>query len=531
MKIIKYLAVIQLFTLLSLSVWSNNIAVTSVSLEDQVAAEHYVFIEFNIGWENSWRTTSVPNNWDAAWVFCKYRVAGGEWHHVYIHNTGHTAPSGATIDVADDTTGAFIYRSSEGSGTNIWLNARLRWDYGNEGINDDAALEVKVFAVEMVYVPQGAFYLGDSTANSRFFAQPNNKSFYNVTSEDPISVGSSSGYLWATGGISSGTIPSSYPKGYNAFYLMKYEISQEQYIEFLNTLTRAQQDSLTESDISETTVTNFYVMSNTTFMVSRNGIRCDATLPDMVSPVEFYADLNETVPGNETVDGQNIVSNFLSWPDFAAYLDWSGLRPMTELEFEKACRGPNNPVGGEFAWGNTLIHDQPYTVSNGGEPGEVINSLPQNTGNCNYFLTKPNTAFFMRCGIFAASSVNHSRMETGATYYGNMEMSGNTTELIVNAYGAAGRSFTGLHGDGTLLPTGYADTDYWPGINGNDDDGDANTTYQTEGVSEYAGAGARGGNLADVETILMISNRTDAIGAIFSQRKNYRSGRGCRTSP
>ena len=29
----------------------------------------------------------------------------------------------------------------------------------------------------------------------------------------------------------------------------------------------------------------------------------------------------------------------ISWSDMSAYLDWSGLRPMTELEYEKACRG------------------------------------------------------------------------------------------------------------------------------------------------------------------------------------------------
>ena len=131
-------------------IYSNNILIENVSLEDQVAAEHYVFIEFDLSWDNSWRTASVPNNWDAAWVFCKYRLAGGEWHHVYLHYAGHTAPSGATINVAGDTTGAFIYRSVNGSGSNNWANIRLRWDYGNQGLNDDASLEVMVLGSEMV---------------------------------------------------------------------------------------------------------------------------------------------------------------------------------------------------------------------------------------------------------------------------------------------------------------------------------------------------------------------------------------------
>jgi len=227
MKILSYLSVFHLVILITLATSANNITVQNVSLEDQVAAEHYVFIEFDLSWENSWRTQAVPNNWDAAWVFCKYRLAGGEWQHVYIHDTNHYAHSSAVIDVAPDTTGAFIYRASNGSGTNDWINIRLRWDYGNQGVNDDAAIEVIVFAIEMVYVPEGAFYLGDSTSLSRFYRYNDNKSFYQITSEDAFLADNSLNNLWALNQLEEGTVPAVYPKGYQAFYVMKYEISQE----------------------------------------------------------------------------------------------------------------------------------------------------------------------------------------------------------------------------------------------------------------------------------------------------------------
>ena len=42
------------------------------------------------------------------------------------------------------------------------------------------------------------------------------------------------------------------------------------------------------------------------------------------------------------------------WDDAIRYSAWVGLRPMTELEFEKACRGPLATVDGEFPWGDTL---------------------------------------------------------------------------------------------------------------------------------------------------------------------------------
>jgi hypothetical protein len=36
-------------------------------------------------------------------------------------------------------------------------------------------------------------------------------------------------------------------------------------------------------------------------------------------------------------------------PRALRYLAWAGLRPMTELQFEKACRGVERGVPGEFA--------------------------------------------------------------------------------------------------------------------------------------------------------------------------------------
>ena len=44
--------------------------------------------------------------------------------------------------------------------------------------------------------------------------------------------------------------------------------------------------------------------------------------------------------------------NYLSWDDAMAYADWAALRPMTELEFTKACRGDKEPAFHERPWGN-----------------------------------------------------------------------------------------------------------------------------------------------------------------------------------
>lgn len=56
---------------------------------------------------------------------------------------------------------------------------------------------------------------------------------------------------------------------------------------------------------------------------------------------------------NETTDGKWIACNWLTWMDGAAYTDWAALRPFTELEFEKAARGPQLVVNDEYSWGST----------------------------------------------------------------------------------------------------------------------------------------------------------------------------------
>ncbi|MFN9949995.1 MAG: hypothetical protein ACK53B_04445, partial [Bacteroidota bacterium] len=53
---------------------ANNITVSAISLTNRNTSTKTVRVNFNLNWDNSWRTTSAPFNWDAAWVFVKYRV-------------------------------------------------------------------------------------------------------------------------------------------------------------------------------------------------------------------------------------------------------------------------------------------------------------------------------------------------------------------------------------------------------------------------------------------------------------------------
>lgn len=212
------------------------------------------------------------------------------------------------------------------------------------------------------------------------------------------------------------TIPSAYPTGYNAFYCMKYEMSQEQYVDFFNTLTRDQQNTRTNANVYGNAPVNgnVFVMSNYSTLQKRNGISCPSTGLGTIDPITFYCDYNSNGTGNQSDDGQNIACNYLDWMCVAAYADWAGLRPMSEGEFEKACRGPNNAVADEYAWGSSGCYSTDYTITNAGWSNEGISDMGTNTGNMLYGLTYGNFIGPGRCGIFAASSSNHTRVETGA---------------------------------------------------------------------------------------------------------------------
>lgn len=708
-----------LFTALGLSTLgrANNIAVSNISLTGQNTtagannAANFALVQFDLSWENSWRVgySTGVNNWDAAWVFVKYRVNGGDWAHAYLNDSGHDDGSGTTLDIeaglltpgstfnatTNPALGCFFYRNAAGTGNILNTALQLRWNYGANGLNDNDLVEVKVFAIEMVYVPQGGFDAGESSpinpllndANSasvtfqltgngsnggttftdesaaanaitrtgntaystttaafggssvyfdgtndnlrigalndadfdfgsgdftiELYVRPNgtaggspisyvggsvaaegwalrtstNLTFYTYNnSSNPtviISGGTIAANTWyhiaitrsgtaltgyidglqafsttingnlhtmgnlgkylqlgeqyyssgandwggyishvritkgvarpatefahaahnllghlrgatenlalrvgsesalTLGGSSAGNMVSqtagqttaddftaastkslgaNFPKGHKAFYCMKSEISQQQYVNFLNTLTRAQQDARTATSLASgtTSVTNRYVMSNTSTISNRNGIRCDASIHTS-NPITFYCDFNGNGTGGEAGDGLGIACNFLSWADGAAYMDWAGLRPMTELEFEKAARGSRANAISEYAWGSNSA-TAAATLNNSGANNETVS-----TGNAIYGTSAIGGP--LRTGAFAQSGTG--RAAAGGSLYGILDLSGNLEERAVCLGSDSGRVFTGVHGNGALAANGNADASNWPTFTGN----------------------------------------------------------------
>ncbi len=512
MKKTKYLKPGLLFLSLALFLATasraNNIIVDNVSLTGQNTVNHTTSVRFDISWENSWRTSTAPNNWDAAWVFIKFRVGSGNWKHATLNSANHLAPEGSTINTPADKTGVFIYRSVNGTGTFSLTGVKLSWDYAVDGVGDNDVVDVKVFAIEMVYVPQGSFYVGNGASYaSPFYTYPTTNSSFPIVDEGAISVGTTAGYLYyASGGSDqgdqSGPIPAAFPKGYHAMYCMKYEITQQDYVDFLNMLSRDQQNTRTTVNLASgiSSVTNRYVLTNTSTMVDRNCIRCDATI-NAVNPISFYCDYNGNGIGGEPGDGLFIACNYINWADLAAYLDWAALRPMTELEFEKICRGPGPAVAAEYVWGASSGLSLTNQINNPGqnnESGSAGSNVSSNNG----------VAGPMRVGSF--STATSTRVQSGSCYYGAFDMSGNAWERPVTVGNAIGRSFTGLHGDGSLSASGDANVANWPGI-------------------DAIGGGFRGGWWGLSNTYLPTSARGYASHE-GSLRRERMGGRGIRTA-
>lgn len=481
---------------------SNNVEIENISLTGQNNATDTKLIEFDVSWENSWRTAASPSNWDAVWIFAKYRLTSGTlWEHATINanSANHTAPAGSTIDAVPDAMGAFLYRDVDGFGPNDFNNVQLQWDYGVDGLNDNDSVEICVFAIEMVHVPQGGFTLGDGngtthSTNSFEIGISNTFATIGTTIVNSVQTTNTDAAPLTTPGIgidgddgldinNDGDVTDpgdnpDFPTGYNAFYAMKYEISQGQYVEFLNKLT-----------------------------IGQGTIRMAATTASRH---------NMTGGGNNwTTLTPNRACGRLNWMDLAAYADWSGLRPMTELEYEKAARGTIPSVLNEYAWGTTSIYTTPYALTADGTASEGITNMGTITGNANYSTTDPSGP--MRCGIFAASSANNTREETGGSYYGLMELSGNISEMIVTLGDANGLAFDGSHGNGELSLAGNCDQALWPGNTGME-------------VTNANASGLRGGTWNSSLTVLRISDRSLANTEVNARSTIY-GGRCVRTAP
>lgn len=439
MRLSSFLATLLVTAFLCLSggVLGNGLTLSNL-MRDSLAQT----LTFDIQWNNSWRLdgVSAPNNWDAAWVFVKFREcnAGPQdgWTHGALsatladHSFGTLEPvlsdgSGTGLDA--DLRGVMLRRPSNGLFT---AEAPTTITLEVPNMLPNTAYHVRVLGVEMVYVSESGFGIGGITSNNAFSiniarADPTPDT---ITSEAAVTINTH-----ASGTDQIVNLPAAFPKGYSGYHMMKYEISEGQYASFLNSIAPITQFSRYPGN----------------FGTNRQQLTANGP-----NPLNLYTSTRE-----------NRAQNYLGWDDIAAYLDWACLRPMTELEYEKACRGPAAVVQDEYAWGTTNTFDlQEITGPETG--GEIPNLLPANAHyDYNTLVGGDGGRGPVRCGIFALPT-NSTREQSGAGYYGVMELSGNVQEpaiAVVNETSTAGAvPFTNAPGDGQLNANGTANEAGWP---------------------------------------------------------------------
>jgi hypothetical protein len=455
----------------------------------------------DIRWDASWRDAE---NWDAAWIVLKGRSPAGPLVPLRVGDapavTANQSPDGAeaAFDVPDDRVGFFVHRAARGEGENHW-RVQVPWAAA-DGVDAAAVEDVAAFGVEMVRVPTGEFELGTTRSltdrresrsrnwlggtppaplSALFQVDPDGEDLYGgpyrVTSEAPISVGTDAGDLYYidakfledfSSGDQRGTLGADFPKGYQGFYQMKYEVTEQQYVDFLNGLAPEQARQRWTADPGEAGGT----------------------------PPSRYRHTIQRSDGRYQTRRPQRAASYLAWQDALAWADWMGLRPMTGLEFEKSARGPEPARFREFVWGVTEIGAPDHFVldrrilnpagglaaaEDGDErvDGNVHVQLRPTFDGADNFCT-PGGNYFpsrtacrelqggdggwgpLRVGIHGVGS-GGDRVAAGAGYYGAMDLGGNLLEQVVTLGHPQGRAFRGTHGDGRLGPQARATNPDW----------------------------------------------------------------------
>lgn len=530
-----FIIIFSIFCVSGFQLHANNVRITNVVNTNPGMANP--ILTFDVAWDNSWRVSSGPSNYDAVWIFIKYqKVPVGspncesylEWDHARMSNAAPNFSVGAPLQYqfVNDSIGIFLYRGADGIGnigsTSVTIELNLPVPiapYAPE-------YNFKVFAIEMVYIPQGDFELGDGISTGTF----NSIAITNSTTTlAPATVG----------GSIQQTIPAEFPKGYSAFYSMKYEVTQQQYVDFLNTLTFDQQisrTSLTAIQLATDPGTGG-VCAVVGSCLNRNSIKLIQLGVNNSKPGVFGCDF-QPAPGdpfNSANDGQTMAMNYLSCTDLYSYLDWAGLRPMTNFEFEKISRGPLARIGNEYVWGTLNITQAQSTALNNPGTSSEVSSVSGN-GLAAYGSAAANGP--IRVGFSATGTT--TRETSGSSYYGVMNLGGNVWEMVAGGSNTVNTGYKLTYsnlGDGRLSTAGLYNTTNWQLFN--------SISYSSLGCgccSSYTKwhMELRGGSFTSASSTLRTSDRSKnntttcgggpdmGFGNAGDQRQSDVGGRGVR---
>ena len=310
-----------LAALLSASAAAQPLRVESIRAD--LAARDTVAQTIPVTIELAWDAWRDGDRWNAAWIAASFEREPGVWSDLRFRTDAASARASAPVEVAPAEVpggyarGLAVHRAADGAGT-LFVTVEAVWDVGvSYATIPPDGVPLRALGVELSHVAAGPFEVGEAVPDS--LRQPNafqgaEGGTFQIGSEDEIAVGDVPGALAYVvpegeayaGGDAAGPVPAAFPKGADAFYVMTYPITQGQYADFLSILpprARAARD----------------VTAYPTYAEKGGSIVCDADTCRAVHP--------------------DRAANFLAWADGTAWAAWAGLRPMTELEYEKAAAG------------------------------------------------------------------------------------------------------------------------------------------------------------------------------------------------
>lgn len=301
--------------------WASNLKITNVSFTGSPTdkSNPSLFVYVTLRWENSWNN---EKNKDGVWLFFKMNHQNDirSQRHVNVKKTGHYLVHNYANNkvtpgfyIPDHAAGVLVYPEQKLRGSIHW---RLKFELNLaelNGIDFSNVVFGKAFGIEMVHIPEGAFYAGESDtiqqARASAFYDYSTKQHIYIESEKSIAVGKNKGDIFYQNseapqyrGDVQGTVSDQFPKGYNSFWIMKYELNQGQYVEFLNSI------------------------SNTPSQLHAN-----------FAGKMYYADRGtiEFENGKYKSDSPERPANFISWDDGCAFADWAGLLLLRNWNMKK----------------------------------------------------------------------------------------------------------------------------------------------------------------------------------------------------
>lgn len=380
--------------LLAASAWGRDVSVSAVSLGNLTATT--VDITYTLA-----RTTPALSADQPVWIFVKYTSdAGSTWMDTDNLNQsddwGMGGQTGAST-VNQNLSGDVGLVTSSGNKTITWT-----WGAGGTALGETDQVRVRVYAVEMCRVTADAAYaMGGNAGNNA---------------------------------ITSGTA------NLASYYLQKYPVTDRMYVDFLNEVGNAHDNTADDTHDYWNTTQND---------ATRGGISIAGSVPNAVWSV---------VAGRE--DWPVIGVNWLNAYDMSR---WMGLKPATEEQWEKACRSTGGAGGNVYSWGNAPAASTTYCDMSGSySPGRPcdVNTYEQVWSDNG--MANPIGAFEMTGNVWQWTDTQsytgaYDPAKSGLTY-------ASPPATVINRGGSWGVSGTWLYGSARATNTAYSARNTFTGI-------------------------------------------------------------------